>query len=221
MNAPHDRRPASAGEDDDQYSATVLGSQWIQRPGPDEPGATLVDTTPLSPAAPTVLRFGPGVTAALTHGLPAGVAAPRPPERPRRGPRRHALPALVLIAAVLFVLWRQGPVAPLSVREVTVTAERGTVGCGETAVVAAVVHTNGRSGTLTYRWVRNDGTSSGVLRTDVENGQRSTRLRLLWSFEGEGRYSAVARLRVLSPGSGTADVRFFYDCPLSPDPARP
>ncbi|MFI2433532.1 hypothetical protein [Streptomyces sp. NPDC018693] len=205
MSAPHDRRPG----DDDQYSATVLGSHWIQRP---EPGPTLTDTS----AAPTVLRFGPGVTAALADRVPvARVAAPPSPARSLGRLRRHALPVLVLIAAVLFVLWRQQTAAPLSVREVTVTVVPETVGCDSNAEVVAVVGTNGRGGTLAYRWVRNDGTSSAVLHTAVDEGQRSAQLRLLWSFEGEGRYAAVAELRMLSPSHATADVRFTYDCPLS------
>ncbi|MZE55235.1 hypothetical protein GTY86_28965, partial [Streptomyces sp. SID5770] len=78
---------------DDDYSATELGSHWFQGPDP-EPDRREGE----------VLRFGPGVTAAaarrtgntptaveIWHGTLPGNPPPRP-ARPRR-PRRYALAA--------------------------------------------------------------------------------------------------------------------------------
>ncbi|WP_329274596.1 hypothetical protein [Streptomyces sp. NBC_01451] len=210
-----------------EYSATVLGSHWIQRPEPDgtlvEPSSTqiLPTPTPLSPTPPTlpdrtegtVLRFGPGVTAAVaqrTHRtLPA---LPPPPAPSRRRLRRHALPALVLICVIAFLAWqRLGP--SVEVNTVEATAEPKVLGCDGTADIVGLVATNGRPGTLSYRWTRSDGTSSGVLREVVARGQRQARLHLLWTFQGKGHYAARAELRILSPADRTVVSHLTYDCP--------
>ncbi|MDQ0578742.1 hypothetical protein [Streptomyces rishiriensis] len=237
--------PAPPGDNED-YSATALASHWIQRPetdptavldGPtavlDGPTAVLDDHTVVEDAAPpedrtavaaptpdgdgTVLRFGPGVTAALARQphrtLPA---VPAPPVLRRGRPRRYALPALVLVAAVLLLLWRES--TGLGVRSVSVTAARDTLDCDSTAGIVGVVRTDGRPGTLTYRWLRSDGTSSALRHADVVRGQRTVRLELLWTFEGPGRLRAVAELRVLAPEPHAAEVRFTYDCPRAPHP---
>ncbi|MFJ8111812.1 hypothetical protein [Streptomyces sp. NPDC096132] len=213
MTVPHDRRPVPPEQDD--YSATVLDSHWVQRGGED---TTVRETSDATVALPhvegTVLRFGPGVTATATHGVrtaPAPAAAS--PASRRRRLRRHTLPALVLLAAVLFLLWRQHATPGLSVREVAVAApERGT-GCDGTADVVGVVRTDGHAGELSYRWVRNDGTASDVLHATVPEGRRVVRLHLLWTFQGQGHYAAAAELRVLSSDGGAARARFTYDCP--------
>jgi hypothetical protein len=208
--------PAAAPAGDDDYSATGLASHWIERPEPD----TAVLEVPTGTATPgdgdaTVLRFGPGVTAALAHRphatLPAA-ARPAPPAAPPRRLRRHALPALVLAAAVTFLFWREHAAAPLAVREVTVTAARH-LACDETADIVGVVRTDGRAGTFSYQWVRNDGTTSEVLRATVAGGRQHTRLSLLWAFQGRGSFTAEAELRVLSPAHRSAAARFSYDCP--------
>ena len=163
-----------------------------------------------------MLRFGPGVTAAdahRTHGtLPALVPAPPPPAPPSRRLRRHALPALVLVCVIAFLAWqRLGP--PLAVRSVAVTAQPTALGCDSTADIVGLVTTNGRPGTLTYRWIRSDGTASGVLREVMVRGQSQARVHLLWTFQGEGHRTARADLRVLSPDHRTITTRFTYDCP--------
>ncbi|MFD7877937.1 hypothetical protein ACFV5G_28235 [Streptomyces sp. NPDC059766] len=210
-----------------EYSATELGSHWIQRPAAD---TTLLDdaTVPTGPAHRTppdrvdgtVLRFGPGVTHA-TARRSSGTSPTLPvvgpgPTRTRRDPRRHALPALVLIVAIAFLAWqRSGPdVVP---ERVSVTTLTSTVGCDGTMDVVGVITTNGRPGTLSYRWVRNDGTRSDVLRETVSSGQDQARVHLRWSFQGTGTYRAAAELRVLSPGgtSGrgpSATTYFTYEC---------
>ncbi|ELP69390.1 hypothetical protein ACKI1I_01605 [Streptomyces turgidiscabies] len=227
--------------DDDEYSATVLASHWIQRPEPetvrigppptdptdatDETDATDATekppTSPTPPAPPTlpdrvegtVLRFGPGVTAAVanrTHSTPPVVPPPSGP--PRRRLRRHALPALVLIIVIAFLAWqRLGP--SIAARSVEVVARPTVLGCDATADIAALVTTNGRPGTLSYRWTRSDGTASGVLREEMVRGQKHASLHLLWTFQGKGHYTAQAELRLLSPTRRTVTTHFTYDCP--------
>ncbi|MFE1507090.1 hypothetical protein [Streptomyces sp. NPDC058726] len=205
----------------DEYSATVLGSHWFQRPEPDttvtatvrevsgvRDGGTRPDRT-----EGAVLRFGPGVQGALAHRAGRTPPPAPPPVRPRRpGPRRYALPALVLLAVLVLLAWqRLGP--ELAVRGAAVTAPSATVACDSTADVVGTVTTNGRPGTLTYRWTRSDGTSSGVLREEMARGQKEARLHLLWTFEGPGRYEARAELRILSPSARTTTADLTYACP--------
>ncbi|MFF6781220.1 hypothetical protein [Streptomyces sp. NPDC012510] len=215
--APSDAPPVPA---DAEYSATVLASHWIQRPGED---GTLVEQTLVHPSTEnrptppdrvegTVLRFGPGVTNAVAHRTHRTLpAVPPPPAHPRRRPRRHALPVLVVLCVLAFLAWqRLGP--PLTVGTVKVTARPTVLGCEGTADLVALVTTNGRPGTLTYRWTRSDGTASGVLSEVMVRGQRQARLHLLWTFQGKGHRPAQAELRILTPAPRTATTRFTYDC---------
>ncbi|MDT0387672.1 hypothetical protein [Streptomyces dubilierae] len=204
-------------QDDAEYSATALGSHWIVRPEEDR---TLVEqgTGQERPTRPdrvegTVLRFGPGVTAAVAHRThPALAAAPPSPAPAPRRPRRHALPALVVLCVLAYLAWpRLGP--PLAVRTAAVTARPAVLGCDGTAHVTGLVTTNGRPGTLSYRWVRSDGTASGVLKEQTVRGQKQARLRLRWTFQGTGHRTARAELRILSPAPRTLTTRFTYDCP--------
>ncbi|MEU9227946.1 hypothetical protein AB0D40_26675 [Streptomyces massasporeus] len=203
------------GSADAEYSATVLASHWIQRPGADE---TLVEpaaeerSTPPDRVEGTVLRFGPGVsaTAALrTHRMPAA----SPPSAPRRRRlRRHTLPVLVVLCVLALLAWqRLGQ--PLRVGAITVTARPTALGCDGTTQIVALVVTNGRPGTLSYRWVRSDGTASGVLEEVMVRGQKRARLHLRWTFQGPGQHTARAELRILSGSERTATTRFTYECP--------
>ncbi|MFC8663922.1 hypothetical protein [Streptomyces sp. NPDC057199] len=203
-----------------EYSATVLGSHWFQRPEQDT--TSQEDRTAVAPATPetrpdrvegTVLRFGPGVTAALSHRseTPLSAAVSTPTRHPRGGLRRHALPAMVLLLVIAFLVWqRSGP--GFAADQAAVTTGNTTVECGGTADIVGVITTNGRPGTLSYRWVRSDGTTSAVLREVMPGGQKKARVHLLWTFRGEGRYRAQAELHVLSPSRHTATIHFVYDC---------
>ncbi|MFI1050687.1 hypothetical protein ACH4U3_33795 [Streptomyces griseoruber] len=197
----------------------------VMDPGSDERTAVAGDPSDAGDVVPrgrvdgTVLRFGPGVTArqGATAGSAYGVhtvtVPAAPPARRHRRLRRHALPALVLVAAVLFLLWRQFETPGLAVRGVSAAAARGSTGCDATADVVGVVRTDGHAGRLSYRWVRNDGTESDVLHATVAEGHREVRVHLLWTFQGQGHYAATAELRVLSPDGRTARAAFTYDCP--------
>ncbi len=189
---------------DDDYSATVLGSHWFSGP----PAAP--EVTP-DRVEGSVLRFGPGVTAAMPAPFP--LTAPAPPARPRRGAglRRYTLAAVVLLAVLAYLGWQRfGPA--LVVRDVAVTTDPQGPACDAAADVVAVVRTNGRPGPLTYRWLRSDGTQSERLTERVPRGQQEARLHLLWTFRGTGTYPAKAELELLSPGQSTAAVEFTYRC---------
>ncbi|MFI6284733.1 hypothetical protein ACIBCM_08255 [Streptomyces sp. NPDC051018] len=218
----------------DGYSATALGSHWFERPGTRKaPGETApaADGPRAGPpeAAPDrvegeVLRFGPGVTALghrgraphhttaeIWHGTLAGHPGGPGPHRRRRGLRRYTLAAVVLAAVTAFLLWqRHGP--GIAVERVAVTTTVGELGCDSTADIVGVVDTDGRPGTLVYRWLRSDGTTSGRLRERLRRGQTQTRLHLLWTFRGEGLSSASARLEIISPSPHRATTRFTYRC---------
>ncbi|MEU0373704.1 hypothetical protein ABZ070_26270 [Streptomyces sp. NPDC006283] len=215
-------RRVPAGGADDEYSATELASHWFERPGEN------TESDPDRAAAPDrvegdVLRFGPGVTAFvrqrgsgttavdLWSGTSASPPAGTDGGRRRRGLRRYALAAAVLAAVLGFLAWqRYGPA--VAVREVRVTTSPAGPGCDGTADVVGVVRTDGRPGTLTYYWVRSDGTSSGPLRERVARGQKQARLHLLWTFHGRGEYRAGAELWVTSPSRHTASAHFMYRC---------
>ncbi|SEE03328.1 hypothetical protein [Streptomyces sp. TLI_105] len=198
---------------DDDYSATELGSHWFEGPTPD-PTPDRVEGE--------VLRFGPGVTAAaarraentptaaqIWHGTLPG--AP-PPARPRtRRARRYAPAAVILLVVLAFLAWREyGP--GVAVRSVTVTAPEGPLGCDGTANVLGVVRTDGRPGTLTYHWERSDGTRSAPLHETLPRGRKEARLHLLWTFQGRGAHHAVARLVITSPSPHAAEGTFTYRC---------
>lgn len=211
MSGPH------APQGDDDYSATVLGSHWISGP----PG----DTDRTERTAPTaqfdvpagavpdrvegsVLRFGPGVTAALPAPFPL---YPAPAPRRRSEWRRYTLAAVVLIGVLCYLGWqRYGPA--LEVRDAVVSTDAKGPGCDGTADVVAVVRTNGRPGVLTYRWLRSDGTRSEQLSERVPSGRKEARLHLLWTFQGKGTHPAKAELELVSPVRRTASAEFTYRC---------
>lgn len=212
-HAPH----GETDRTDAEYSATVLASHWIQRPEPDD---TLVDPSP-SESAPTrpdrvegtVLRFGPGVTQAVAHRTPRTLPTLSSPPAPHgRGLRRHTLPTLVVLAVLALLAWQRSA-PPLAVGEVAVTVRPAVLGCDDTADIVGLVTTNGRAGSLSYRWIRSDGTASGVLREVTVQGQRHARLHLRWTYRGKGHRTARAELRVLTPAHRAATTHFTYDCP--------
>ncbi|MFD6225465.1 hypothetical protein ACFWFZ_01055 [Streptomyces sp. NPDC060232] len=198
---------ASHAPEGDDYSATVLGSHWFS--GPPAPAEAVAPDR----VEGSVLRFGPGVTAAMPAPFPleAAVAAAPAPRRRGAGLRRYTLAAVVLAAVLAYLGWQRfGP--GIEVRDVAVTTDPAGPACDATADVVAVVGTNGRPGTLTYRWIRSDGTKSEELTERVPRGQNEARLHLLWTFQGTGNYQAKAELQLLSPAQRTASVNFTYRC---------
>ncbi|MEH0630703.1 hypothetical protein [Streptomyces stelliscabiei] len=146
--------------------------------------------------------------------------APHPPDAAhhaagpgarRRRLRRHALPALVVLCVLAFLAWqRLGP--SVQVRTVAVAAEPKVLGCDGTADIVGLVRTNGRPGTLSYRWIRSDGTTSGVLREVLVR----TSVRRACTCCGRSRARPSrgrAELRILSPSQRAVTVPVTYDCP--------
>ncbi|MFJ3791686.1 hypothetical protein [Kitasatospora sp. NPDC090091] len=158
-------------------------------------------------------RFGPGVppqAAAVWHG--ATLPDQQQPERRRAS--RWLVPLAVLLAVLAllaFLFWRFTSPA-LAVTGVGVTTDPAGPGCGGTAVITAAVETNGGAGTIRYRWLRSDGTTSDEIRQDVESGARKADLVLRWSFEGRGELQATATLQILAPDTRTAATSFPYRC---------
>ncbi|MQS16843.1 hypothetical protein F7Q99_32820 [Streptomyces kaniharaensis] len=177
-------------------------------------GATLVDVSPdEQPLGPGELRrFGPGVppqAAAVWHGEAApDVSEPR---RPRRM-WRWLVPVAVVLVVLALLFWRFHTPA-LAVNGVSVTTDPAGPGCGGTAVVTAAVETNGGAGTIRYRWLRSDGSTSDEIVQDVRSGVHRTDLVLRWSFEGQGSLQATTTLEILSPSTRTAAASFAYHCP--------
>jgi hypothetical protein len=210
------------------YSATALGSDWfdppgetVRRPAPDRtaPGAPVPGPVTPDRVEGEVLRFGPGVTAAVQARFRDRTATlardepplPAPEQRRHGGLRQYTLAALVLLAVLAFLAWQRfGPA--LAVRDVSAHTTAGTLGCGATADVVGTVVTNGRPGTVTYHWVRSDGTVSPTLHEKVTRGQRQAHLHLLWTVRGRGEFGARAQLRVTSPSRHTAAAHFTYRC---------
>ncbi|MFI1393474.1 hypothetical protein [Streptomyces sp. NPDC020681] len=235
---PAAHKPPETGREhavdgDDAYSATALGSHWFERPEPQAApeGATLLQDPQWSDVAPDrvegeVLRFGPGVTAvvrdrsrsphnttaAVWHGTLAGQSeSAEPSEKQRGGLRRYALAAGVLVCVLAFLAWqRYGPA--LSVEGVAVRTPSQGPGCDQTADIVGVVDTNGRPGTVSYRWTRSDGTTSGLLQEKLTRGQKQAHLHLLWTFRGRGEYRASAVLQITSPTRHTATAHLTYRC---------
>ncbi|MEV0189425.1 hypothetical protein AB0I39_12940 [Kitasatospora purpeofusca] len=205
-------------------SASVPGGATPPPGPPPVPPAPAVSSASAAPAAPAVAgseherplapgelrRFGPGVpplAAAVWHG--AAVPGAEPPRR--RRVRRLLLPLALLLAVLALLFWRFSTPA-LAVTGVGVTTDPAGPGCDSVAVIKAEVETNGGAGTLRYRWLRSDGTTSGEIGQDIGSGTHRTELVLRWSFEGRGTLAATATLEILAPGSRSAAVSFPYHC---------
>lgn len=159
-----------------------------------------------------VLRFGPGapdhpVTApAWGSGATAGPARRRRPGRWLGG-----LLGTAVVAAVIAVLLTR-PHGSLAVESTSVSAAAPGTACDVTVDVIGTIITNGRAGTVTYQWLRNDGQPSAVLTQSVPAGTGTTQVHLPWTLSGRGRFDAVATLRVLEPGRSESVGRFTYAC---------
>ncbi|MEY9962869.1 hypothetical protein ABIA33_000895 [Streptacidiphilus sp. MAP12-16] len=186
------------------------------------PAPTLQPAQPSAqqPALPAegLIRFGPGVpdpktarTIAVWKGAGPGPAA-APEAKPGRRVGRYALAGVVLLAVVAFLLWQRfGP--SLAVSSVSVAAAPASLGCDGTEVVTATLQTNGRSGTVHYRWVRSDGTDSGVLQQSVPAGLHQVSVPLRWTVQGKGTFQGTATVWITGPVAGSASASFSYSCP--------
>lgn len=129
----------------------------------------------------------------------------------RRRPWIGALVTIALVAGVVaWLLTHGGP--PLEARAAQVTADSRAGACDTAVDVVGTITTNGRPGSITYQWVRNDGQPTDVLTQTVAAGATTTQVHLQWSFSGRGRFNAVATLRVLDPAPSEARGAFAYSC---------
>jgi hypothetical protein len=162
-----------------------------------------------------VIRFGPGVPRApATSPQWASSSGSRPAaaRRPHRRGWVGALITIALVAGVLaFLLTRETD--PVGARAESVTAASVPGACDTVVDVVGTIATNGRPGSISYQWIRNDGQPTSVLTQDVPDGATSTQVHLQWTFSGQGRFDARATLRVLAPSPTSEAVgAFTYSC---------
>ncbi|GGR65967.1 hypothetical protein GCM10010269_00660 [Streptomyces humidus] len=190
----------------------------LHAPEPFTPGAQETARSVL--AVPTLTDTAEDRVAALWHGTVSADPHPNPDPRdvPRRRRQRRGvlggwlLPAVVLIAVLAYLAWQRHAPA-LAVTGATVHTDSAGPACDGTATVVGTLHTNGRAGTVSYRWKRSDGTVSGVLRQQVAKDAHRTDVALRWTFDGHGTVRATATLEVLSPDPADASATFTYACP--------
>ncbi|HZZ47518.1 MAG TPA: serine/threonine-protein kinase [Pseudonocardia sp.] len=161
-----------------------------------------------------VARFGPG-----TGGPAAAPAGWKPAPTRGRPPRRRAsslvgglTTGVVVVAAVAYLLNRP-PAGQLEVLGATVTPGGApTQSCDATTDVIGTIRTNGKSGTIVYRWTRSDGESTDALTEPVASGVTSANVHLLWKISGSGNYTATATLHVSEPNPIETNGSFSYSC---------
>lgn len=186
----------------------------------EDPGLTqALDRTALDATMPVWHRFGPGVPAA-THDVPAE----RRPARghgtpdPRRGPSRHRQ-ALISFVSVLAIaagvaLWDRLQRTP-GVQVLSAGIEPvppAAIRCDATVDVVGVLTTDGRPGTVAYRWRRDGGDPGPVEHQSVAAGTRQTEVHLAWEFTGHGTHAATVSLEVVQTPAVTATSSFLYRC---------
>ena len=173
----------------------------------------------------TYVRFGPGVPVQAAPAPDLATAVWRGEVQPvetaqqaaARRSRRWILPLTVLIlviAVLIYFLWGRGTNA-VTVDSVVVKASTPAVTCGQTERLNALITTNGGAGTLTYQWVRSDGTTSEILTQNMNRGEGQTSVALLWNFDGYGTLDAKATLHIISPGDASGSTTFTYTCTKS------
>jgi hypothetical protein len=225
---PATEGPAIEGPAAEETRATVLDpASWsseVTAVAPAEPDATRA--TGVTGTTGALRRFGPGVpvpeasagtsqTAAVWHGTLRPGSDAVPPgaggARRRRALRGWLLPLVVLLAVLAYLAWQRFP-ASVRVEGVAVRGAAAVQGCHSTARVVGTLRTSGGAGTVRYRWLRSDGTTSGELKQHVAKGHRSTDVVLLWSFDGRGSLTATATLEVLAPQHRVGAATFTYRC---------
>ena len=176
------------------------------------------------PEAESLIRFGPGVpdpktarTMAVWQGQgPAGAAAEAAPQgkAKKRTLGGFLVAGIILLAVVAFLLWQHFG-SSLSVTSVAVKVNPAALACDGTEEITATVQTNGGSGTIHYRWVRSDGTTSGALTQTVPSGTHQVSLPLRWTVQGQGNLQGTATVEISDPGTHTASGTFNYSCTKS------
>ncbi|MEU6854322.1 hypothetical protein ABZ901_30875 [Actinacidiphila alni] len=239
---PRDAAAEDVPDDDPMQATVLDPASWsseVPVPAGTVTGAAAPEAEPVPAPPPAFVsglrRFGPGVpaaapapgpatrqTAAVWHGtvppgtvppgtVPHGTAPPGPVRR-RGALGGWALPLVVLLGALAFLLWQRWPGPSVRVDAVSVRSGAAVQGCHSTAKVTGTLRTGGGAGTVRYRWRRSDGTVSDELTQHVGKGRRSTEVTLLWSFDGRGSFAATVTLEVLGPQRRSASGTFTYRC---------
>ncbi|GIF20044.1 hypothetical protein BJ973_002051 [Actinoplanes tereljensis] len=189
----------------------------IDRPVPTvylgNPDTTAHVVPPAQRSAPPPaieVRFGPGVPVAAPS-WPTAPAAPRRPRWRRLVSILSSLLTLALVVVVGLYLWQR--LSPLVVESATVAVPKPAGNsCDVTVNVVATVHTNGKSGTIRYQWIRSDNPPSAVLTEQVGSGQRTAALTLKWTFNGVGTTTETATLNITEPTPMQATTKVAYRC---------
>ncbi|MFF6777054.1 hypothetical protein ACFY8W_26370 [Streptomyces sp. NPDC012637] len=229
--APEGATPEGPAADTEE---TVLGRRGQVRGPAAVPGdqATVLSKRNQSPTAAPVevadgghggesedgeilLRFGPGVPLTEEDALRALWAAPKAGPVRKRRRRAGLLGTVAVLAAVAVALWLLlRPTAGPTVTAAEVTAPTQELSCGQTAEVTGVVHTDGRGGPITYRWLRSDGRQSEELTRTARRGEHEVTVHLQWTVRGPGLFRGTARLQVLRPAGSPVEAEgsFRYSC---------
>lgn len=154
----------------------------------------------------------------------------RPPEparvpemaRGRRKPSRRlillAALAGAVVVAVALVARSVGGAAPLVVEKVDLTVDpsSGESVCPRGAFTfEGSILTNGEKGVVTFAWIRPDGVPVPAHTVDVKEGQRRLPAQLSFRVTGPEPFEGEATLRVLKPGTISAQQQIRYACPAS------
>lgn len=216
---------ASTGLPASRASTVLAATPPLGRPGPPAtatpeagratvltPEALAQLTDPEQPAAPPSPPTAP--SGPIT---PPPVSSWPTPPRPNRKRRRwRAALSTFITAAILgvvaVILWQRAhdqlTISAVAVAPAQLPGNR----CNITVNVVGTIITNGRGGPLSYQWVRNGDLTSPVRTLTAGTGQDVVRVRLQWTFDGQGSDNATAELRVLTPEPATAKTAFTYSC---------
>jgi hypothetical protein len=235
------RRLVGYGQSAQRSSAQLQSTQKLQ-PTPAEPGrhaarrrSRTAVAPPHSPAeaahphqaparapAPVsapdddIVRYGPGVPAAVPGSLASRTAETRrrTGRLPRPSRRRvwllgSAL-AVILLAACGIILYLRSQHAPFQVANVEIAQQTHTR-CG--ADVTGLITTNGAAGTISYEWLSRPsrGTPQPLSQTVVA-GQDDDYVTVAVPGLGHGRGSEVLTLQVLGPQSKSASTEVVISC---------
>ncbi|MFE5549919.1 hypothetical protein ACFQ71_39960 [Streptomyces sp. NPDC056534] len=192
-----------------QTMPTYLDENWTSTPAAPPTHFAVLDTLLTTGQATRPMPQDPPAA------LQTCVALPNRPSSRRRSRALLRYGSAALILAGIAVYLAPSYLGPeLAITDVSVeSASKGRkMGCGEIAQVTGYVITNGAPGVLVYQWIRNDGSTSGILEEKLTRGQRSVSLRLNWAVSGHGTYQARATLKVISPTAPEAFTAFTYQC---------
>jgi hypothetical protein len=199
------RLPRSPGGTSTEAPHGLWAPSGAPKPAPVRPGVS-VD----APAKPdNTVRVGRGVPASNGRR-----ATPARLGRPAWWPRiaiNIGFAVVIVLGVGGYVWWRVD--RPLHVTSVSVTVQRHVAAaCQLDADVVGTVITTGGTGTFTYEWQRDDGTTTAVHVGKVTDPAKPTEVHLPWTFNGAGEETAQVTLVVLTPQRREASTSFEYIC---------